>query len=341
MNRKILLLGAFGYREQLLNGQTIKTRNIYELIKGNCFDSYIDYFDTREIKYSKRSLFSMLRKILSSNVLIYLPAHGNLKLFFPIVFILSKIKNISIIYVVVGGWLADFLKKLPLHVFLLGKIKKILVQTNLLKVRLEEEYNFSNVEVLHNFRYNDFTPEIILENKTLRLVFMARINRLKGLETIFTFSEYVKVNNLDITIDFYGPIFEEDKDYFNDRVSDYNFVEYQGVLEPGVIYETLSKYDVLLLPTQYYTEGFPGSILDAYISGIPVIVTNWLYATEFVEEGITGYIVPFKNPQKEFNERILEIYNNRDKLLGLKMNALAKSKEFSEKRAWDIMKEII
>lgn len=337
--RKILLLGAFGYREQRLNGQTIKTRNIYELLGRNCLNYDIDYFDTQEVKYSKRSLFLMLQKILSCNILIYLPAHSNLKFFFPIVFILSKLKSISIIYVVVGGWLADFLKKLPLHVFFLKRIEKILVETNLLKNRLEKEYNFSTVEILHNFRYNNFTPTITLENKSLRLVFMARINKLKGLEIIFTFAEYIKANNLDITIDFYGPIFEEDKDYFNDKVSDYNFIEYQGVLAPEVIYETLSTYDVLLLPTQYYTEGFPGSILDAYISGIPVIVTNWLYATEFVNEGITGYIVPFDNPQTKFNERILEIYNNRDKLVKLKTNALRKSKDFSEAKAWDILRK--
>ena len=339
MKKKILLLGAFGYREQRLSGQTIKTRNIYELIKKYCSDYSIEYFDTQEIKYSKGSLFSMLKQILSCDILIYLPAHGNLKYLFPIVFLLSKLKNIFIIYVVVGGWLADFLKKLPLHAFLLKKIKKILVQTNLLKERLEKEYNYSNVEVLHNFRFNDFTPNNISDNEKLELVFMARINKLKGLDTIFSFAEYIKINSLNITIGFYGPVFENDKNYFEDQVSKYNFVTYHGVLEPEVIYETLSKYDVLLLPTQYYTEGFPGSILDAYISGIPVIVTQWLYATEFVEEGLTGYIVPFDNPQELFNERILQLYNNRDKLKEMKINASRKSADFSEGKAWDILQK--
>lgn len=341
VKKKYLILGALGYNEDLLGGQIVKTRSIYQMFENNLDADCIEYFDTQEIKRSKKKFFPMVRKVLSCDTLIYLPSFGGLKYLFPLVFFLSKIKNISIIYVVVGGWLAEFLRKRPLHALFLRRIKRILVQTSLLKERLEKEYTFQNVEVLHNFRSTNFIPQLRLRNKTLKLIFMARIEKLKGLETIFSFAEYVDINGLDITIDFYGPVSDQDKDYFHTRVCRYGFVTYHGVLEPSIIYETLSKYDILLLPTQYYTEGFPGSILDAYISGIPVIVTKWLYATEFVDDGITGYIVPFDNPQEDFNKEILEIYNDRDRLSELKMNALAKSKEFSEEKAWDIMKKII
>lgn len=39
----------------------------------------------------------------------------------------------------------------------------------------------------------------------------------------------------------------------------------------------------MLLPTHYYTEGLPGSVLDAYMSGIPIIVSRWKHASEFVK----------------------------------------------------------
>ena len=79
----------------------------------------------------------------------------------------------------------------------------------------------------------------------------------------------------------------------------YEFIEYRGALQPSEIYTNLSKYDVMLLPTHFYTEGLPGSVVDAYISGIPVIVTEWKHSHEFVDNGKSGYIVPFDNGLKE------------------------------------------
>ena len=341
MTKTILILGAFGFRENRLSGQTIKTRNIYDLIKKNQSEDNVISFDTQEIKYSKTKIFSLFRSLFSCDTIIYLPAYNNLKYFFPIVYTISRIKKVPIVYVVVGGWLADYLKNLPLHTRFLRKIHKILVQTHFLKERLNREYNFKNVEVLHNFRSNDFNPNFDYTNERLKLVFMARINKLKGLETIFSFAGLIKERNLNIDIDFYGPIVDTDNDYFGANVAKYDFVTYHGNLAPDRIYETLSKYDLLILPTQYYTEGFPGSVLDAYISGIPVIVTKWMYATEFVDEGITGFIVPFENPQEEFNERILDIYFHREKLKELKINAFKKSLDFSEEKAWEILEKVL
>jgi glycosyltransferase involved in cell wall biosynthesis len=96
---------------------------------------------------------------------------------------------------------------------------------------------------------------------------------MKGLDWIFSLAEYIKSHRLEdkITLTFYGPIHEEDRDYFEAELRKYSFAEYKGVLQPSEIHQTLNDYDVMLLPTHYYTEGLPGSIIDAYISGIPVM----------------------------------------------------------------------
>ena len=80
----------------------------------------------------------------------------------------------------------------------------------------------------------------------------------------------------------------------------------------------LINYDVMLLPTEIYTEGFPGSILDAYIAGIPVIATEWKHSHEFIDDKFTGFIVPFGDCQNEFNDKILTLYNDRELLLQMK-----------------------
>ena len=125
--------------------------------------------------------------------------------------------------------------------------------------------------------------------------------------------------------------------YFNQNILKYSFMKYYGPLEPSEINTTLEKYDVMLLPTHFYTEGLPGSILDAYISGIPVIVTKWKHASEFVEDGVTGLIIPFDDDGSSLDEAVLRLYNDTELLQKMKTNAQRKWHEYSADRAWELI----
>ncbi len=59
----------------------------------------------------------------------------------------------------------------------------------------------------------------------------------------------------------------------------------------------LTKSSVFVLPS-YYREGTPRSILEALSIGRPIITTNLPGCKETVIEGVNGYLVPPKAPQK-------------------------------------------
>lgn len=344
MKSKILVLGYFGYETNQLDGQTIKTRNVYDLIKskeeqiGN-----VTYFDTELFQKSKFSVFTLLWKLVKSNQLIYLPAQNNLKIIFPVIYFLSVVFKLKIHYFVVGGWLSEFIANKQLHRFMLKRIAGIHTETIRLKNELEQNYHFNNVDVFPNFRFFDYCPTIHHKPNILNLVFMARVNKMKGLDMIFSLGDYIHKNGQEksIHITFYGPIFTEDRLYFETELAKYPFMKYNGELQPALINETLQQYDAMLLPTHYYTEGLPGSIVDAYISGIPVIVTNWKHAEEFVSHGITGFIVPFENGEKDFINYVMCLYNDSDTLRKMKLYAYERSKEFSAEAAWIILKKYL
>lgn len=324
---KLLVLGYLGYNTNQLDGQTVKTRGLYELA---CKEyNNVHYYDTEDFKFNKLSIFMMLWQVISSRTIIYLPAHNNLKVIFPIIFVLSKIFRTKIHYFVVGGWLREFIANLPLHRFMLRHISGIHTETQRLKSELETYYNFKNVDVFPNFRFFDFQPSRSTSDK-LRVVFMARVNKMKGLDWIFNLAEYITLNQLEdkISLSFYGPIHLEDKGYFEAELSKYSFAEYKGILHPTEIHQTLSNYDVMVLPTHYFTEGLPGSIVDAYISGIPVVVTEWKHSHEFIEDEVSGYIIPFENGENVLIDRILKLHNDRDLLRELQVNTLEKRKQF-------------
>lgn len=327
--KSLLVLGYFGYNTNQLDGQTVKTRDVYRLATEQ-FDGRVEHYDTEDFRFNKFSILQMFGKLLCCNTLFYLPAHNNLKYIFPIVFLLSLVFRFKIHYFVVGGWLREYISDMPMHRYMLKHISGIHVETKRLKRELEEYYRFGNVDMFPNFRFFDFEPERFPSDK-LRLVFMARINKMKGLDWIFAMASYIEKYKLQhlFSLTFYGPIHDEDQEYFSHEISKYSFAEYRGVLQPDEIYAAMNDYDVLLLPTHYYTEGLPGSIVDAYISGLPVIVTEWKHSREFVEDGKSGYIVPFIDGELDFIDRVLYLEKNRDILASQQDYALHKRMEFA------------
>lgn len=339
MNRKILVLGAFGYHTTLYDGQTIKTRNLLDLLRSKGTEP--DFYDTQDFQYSKLSIFKMLFEVCKADFLFYLPAQNNLKYIFPLIFFLSKVFRTRIHYFVVGGWLKEYLEDKPVIKKKLSKIEGIHCETNLMKNLLEDCYSFNNVDVFPNFRINDFVPKPHHQDGELKMVFEARVIKQKGLDTIFSMGERIMANGLDksITLDFYGPIqdVDGDEEYFKKGLADYPFMKYFGPLEPDQINAKLEKYDVMLLPTHFYTEGLPGSVLDAYISGIPVIVTNWKHASEFVDDGKTGYIIPFEDDGESLYDKVVSLLNNPETLLEMKTAARSRWYDFSADKAWSLI----
>lgn len=348
MKKRVLIVGAYGYFCNHLDGQTVKTRNVHKLIEG-CFDGKVCGFDTLKVRRNPLLLFVLLWQLIRCNTLILVPCLNNLTYVFPLAYYLSKIFGYDIIEICIGGWQVEYFKGNErfkphrLQMNLSKKIRVFLPEMKEVDCRLKSELGFKNSEYFPNFRF--FDPDMPLGNNNsneFRLVFMARVNKKKGYDTIFEFANHIRGRFNDIKIDFFGPIEEGDKEEFMSLIDlNKDIVSYKGVLQPENINKTLCMYDLMLFPTTYYTEGFPGSILDAYISGIPVIATEWMHSHEFIDDGQTGYIVPFGNCQEEFERKILELYRDREKLDCMKRAAHEKCKSYSADAAWNVLSKYL
>lgn len=334
---RILVFGYFGYVTNQLDGQTVKTRAIYNLLKDYS-NASIRFSDTQEFR---KNLFSIVRCIVNiiwCNSLVWLPAQNNLHYFFKPIWYLSKIFGFSITYIVIGGWLSKILEGLPFHRKHLGEIKGIFVENQTTIDELSTKYGYDNLAVIPNFRKQKSCLKLKNTNDQLKLVFMARVDMNKGLDTI---SELCKTCGTGFKIDFYGPINPSDNDFFHSLIQEHDFLEYKGVLQPTEIVKQLNNYDAMILPTHYYTEGLPGSIVDAFFAGLPVIVTNWKHAMEFITDGETGFIVDFNNPLPKLQESIEKLSSDLDLLNKMKANAFDNSQNYTCEKAWDILKRNI
>lgn len=335
-NKNILVIGYFGYLTNQIDGQTIRTRSIYSLLQAKS-ESNVHFFDTQSFKESKVNLIKLIYLLLKSDIIFNVAAQGNLKYLFPLIYCINSITRAKLNYIAVGGWLFDFLKNKPIHRYMLSRVKNVYVQTENLCVKLND-YNFNNVHLLNNFRLIEY-PEIDFEcapKNNIRLVFMARVHPLKGINLIFELEKELNKTDLyNISIDIYGPIVKEYEQEFLNKI-ELSSVRYGGIIEPSYVYGILQQYDLMLFPTKYFTEGFPGSILDAYISGLPVIATHWLNAEEFIDDEKTGYIVDF-NDDDLFIKKVLDLLNKPNKIFELKKNIVIKRSYYSADSAWNIL----
>lgn len=345
---EVCVLGAFGYDTNQLDGQTVKTLSVYKLLQKN-YSGKLYSVDTLHIRRNPLSSFKLLWYLIKCKTLIIIPCLNNLTYIFPVIYFLSKILRYDIIHICIGGWQVEYFtgnerfNPHPLQLKESKRIKAFLPEMTRVDNDLRTQLGFENTEMFPNFRFMPVdTKRIETISDTLRLVFLARVDKKKGYDTIFAFAQEVERNGYNIIIDFYGPINEDNKKEFLSLIEQHkSIVNYKGVLQQNEVTEHLTNYDVILLPTTIYTEGFPGSILDAYIAGIPVIVTEWKHSHEFVEDQKTGFIIPFGDCQKDFNDKILTLYHDRDLLSRMKSLAFQKRTQYSDQTAWSILSKYL
>ena len=154
---KILVFGYFGKKSNIQEGQSVKTRNMSRLFKE--MGCNVEEFDTESFRYDKLAIFKMIRQLYKCEKLCLLPAYNNLKFFFPILFVFSKLFRYDIYLFTIGGRLHIYLKSLPIHRWMMRRIKCVFNETHLLGNYLHNIHGYTNLEYCPNIKFISFTPQ--------------------------------------------------------------------------------------------------------------------------------------------------------------------------------------
>ena len=270
------------------------------------FEELINQFDKNNINYicidtSKKQYNNLLFAYLSVTFQILLKHRGcshislhssrNYIIFGPVVILIGKLFNKKTSLRKFGGEAAENYKKSH------GIKKSILkiIFSNIGTLFFETKYlvDFFTTINKETFWFPNVRNRVL--QPTLprgfykRFVFISTVRNEKGIDEILQASKLLGKN---YTIDIYGPIFE--KKYTNEYFKNFN-VSYNGVLLANQVAQKLNEYDVLLLPTYYHGEGYPGIIIEAYSLGIPNITTTLQGIKEIVDNYKTGILMEPKN----------------------------------------------
>ncbi len=340
---KISVIGHFGEGKNLLNGQTIKTRIITEeLIKQLGQDDVLKFDSHGGWKTLVKAPIQVVKSIKNADDIIIFPAHNGLRVYAPLLHALKRFfKNKRVHYVVIGGWLPQFLSTRKRLSKILKRFEGIYVETNTMKKALES-MGFNNVYILPNCKNLSIISTDKLRfstNAPHKLCTFSRVMKEKGIETAIN---AIKNVNSDLgytayTLDIYGQIDAGQVEWFEDLKKNFPFyVNYCGCVDSDKSVDVLYKYFALLFPTHFYTEGIPGTIIDAYAAGIPVISAKWESFSDIIEDGKTGLGYEFGD-SSQLEKILYKIVQDPYIVCNMKSECLRKAIDYIPKTAISVM----
>lgn len=330
---RVAVLGHFGGEKTHLNGQTIKAQN---LVGGLRKYTALEVEEINSYGWSRRPLhllYQIRRSFRSCDGIIMLPAHKGLRVFAPVLAFYGKIYKKKIFYDVIGGWLPQVTAGKKRLAKILRQFDGIWVETSTMADRLKEQ-GFQNVQIVPNFKELTIGSQEALNetlHRPLRLCTFSRVMEEKGIGTaVQMISKLNKAAGKPLyQLDIYGPVQPEYREKFEKLKAAFPpEIAYRGEAAPEKSPEILRDYFVLLFPTHFYTEGIPGTIIDAYAAGVPVICAKWESFSDVVDEGATGLGYRFDD-LADMERVLLETAEVPERLLAMKGKCLERAGDFS------------
>lgn len=301
--KAICIIGHFGFGEEMLDGQTVKTKTVTAELERQLGADQIVKIDTHGgARVLPRVILQAYKGFRHCKNIIIFPAQNGIRVFAPLCAVLNRHFHRKLHYVVIGGWLAEFLKEHGSLKAALKQFSGIYVETNTMKQALKR-HGLTNTVVMPNFKDIRVLSEselVYSEGEPYRLCTFSRVMHEKGIVDAVNAVKSIntKYDRTVFELDIYGQVDGGQVQWFEELKASFpSCIRYKGLVSFDKSVEVLKDYYALLFPTQFYTEGIPGTILDAYAAGIPVISSRWESFSDVIDEDTVGIGYRFGDAQ--------------------------------------------
>ncbi len=161
---------------------------------------------------------------------------------------------------------------------------------------------------------NKFYPLKDKNNKNLRVAFIGRLIKYKGIREFLSISKMIKKSNLARTKFYIFGKFDNNNRY-NIKINEIrkyyvdNYISWFGYKSD--IWKYLNKIDIAIFPSTL-REGIPLSLLQAIASGVSVIASDIPGCRDIIKNNFNGNLVK-KGDINEFYEALVKLLNDEDK----------------------------
>lgn len=337
--KKVCVVGHFGFGETMLNGQTVKTKILQKELVRKLGEDAVMCIDTHFA--SRLGLlklpFTLFRALKRSEHTVILPAQNGLRVIVPILSFWNRFFCRGLHYAVIGGWLAPFLEHRRSLRKQLQRFDGVYVETTTMRGALEA-MGFSNAVVMPNCKT---LPILSAEDAEIparepyRLATFSRVMREKGIEDAVNAVRSVNAHSgrTVYTLDIYGQVDGGQTEWFDAlRKTFPEEIRYGGLVPFDKSVEMLTGCFALLFPTHFYTEGIPGTVIDAYAAGVPVISAKWESFADLIRDGETGIGYRFDD-ETALEEILRALAEHPERILGMRRACLYEAERYAPKEA--------
>lgn len=338
----LCVLGPFAENKDISCGQEAKVNNIYKEITVVFSEDNIYRINTDKSLLNIILLpFRLFCGLLICRNFLMLPSKKGIKVTTPFVILFNFFLKRKLFYSVIGGWLKEFLVYNPLLKRMLLKFDGIFVETTTMGKQLKE-IGFNNIIIMPNFKRlsiisDDYCSTTIM--KPYKVCTFSRVDRKKGIEdAVKVVNDINREYGNDIyNLDIYGIVEKGQEEWFEKLKMQFNSnIKYLGLIDSEKTTEVLKNYFCLLFPTHYYTEGLPGTIIDAFSSGIPVVSSKWESFEDVIDDGVNGFGYEI-NDISEMKSILKRLAENPDVVLKMKSQCIKKARKYLPEEAIKIL----
>ncbi len=335
----VSILGNFNLGSDTCSGQIIKTRMISEEVKKH-FDDVLIADTAGGLRFIFKMpfvIFSLLRK--SKNIII-MPAQNGIHLIPLVLIAFNVFFHRRLHYIVIGGWLPDFLRRYWHLRLLLKRIDRIYVETanmqrQIARYGITDAIVMSNCKSINILTENDIErQENIRNDKPLRLCTFSRVMKEKGIEDAVkaVIECNIRLQTEAFALDIYGEVISGQHKWFEDVMRGVpHYISHKGQIGYKESTKKLQAYYMLLFPTFYSGEGHAGTLIDALASGLPVVATDWHDNASIITDGKTGFITPAKD-YKSMADKLVKVYQQPELIKQMRLNCIKKAQEYLPKK---------
>jgi glycosyltransferase involved in cell wall biosynthesis len=340
MKNDIGIIGCFDYTNNHMIGAVVKTREISRVLQKNNYN--VLAVDTYSWKSRLPLLVLEITKAFftCTNIIIIsaLPSFCKIN---KLLSGLSKMTKKEYEFILIGGELQQ--QYVDNYADELKKVNQIIVESVYLKTELEK-HDISNVSVMYNFK--DLEPVsdsnfFIEPNSPLKFCTFSRVTKDKGIsDAIYAIKKINELKNEIVAcLDVYGEVSPEYKDEFYSILSDpsiQRFIKYKGIVKSEESVSCINKYFMLIFPTKFKGEGFPGTIIDSLNAGVPILASKWKYYNEILSEGYDSVAYDYESVES-LVDRLLQIIDNPQEIVNLRENCLTKAAKYNVDEAIKVL----
>ncbi|MBR3742922.1 MAG: glycosyltransferase [Clostridia bacterium] len=311
--KKVAIIGQYGEGPDYLTGQAVKTYFTANWMIRRFGTDQVEIVNTYGWKKKPFRLFASLFHAMRtcSNVMIF-PAQHGVKVFPLAVSILNKLFHRRTFFIVIGGWLADFLKEHRAIRWAVKCFDEVCAETESLARQLRAS-GVQSAWHLPNCRdYANPPAKQLPDAPPFKVCTYSRVTESKGIGDAVKICRRANelLGSQVFQLEVYGMITKDYQEAFDKLcASEKDIMRYCGTKNADEALSVLQNQFALLFPTYYEGECFAGTALDAFQSRTPIIANDWKYNSEVIRDGENGFLYAFRNVD-EAAQKLAALYRD-------------------------------